>query len=153
MELNGTDQQIGSLSGAAGSYIDLGGATLNVSGGGTTTFAGTIYGTGGFTYSGGGTLILSGADTHTGTTTVTSGWLQAGATDALSANTAYIVTSGGALEIGGDQTIASLSGGGEVIGNGTLTVGGDGTSTTFSGTLEDEDAPASWDSTKPAMAR
>ena len=139
LELNGTDQQIGSLSGAAGSYIDLGGATLNVSGGGTTTFAGTIYGTGGFTYSGGGTLILSGADTHTGTTTVTSGWLQAGATDALSANTAYIVTSGGALEIGGDQTIASLSGGGEVIGNGTLTVGGDGTSTTFSGTLEDED--------------
>ena len=137
LELNGTDQQIGSLSGAAGSYVDLGGATLTVSGGGTTTFAGTIYGTGGFTYSGGGTLILSGADTHTGTTTVTSGWLQAGATDALSANTAYIVTSGGALEIGGDQTIASLSGDGGVTGSGTLTVGGNGTSTTFCGTLGD----------------
>jgi fibronectin-binding autotransporter adhesin len=139
LELNGTDQQIGSLSGARGSYVDLGGATLTVGGSGNTAFAGTIYGTGGFVYSGGSTLTLSGANSYSGTTTVSAGTLQAGSAGAFSSNSDYVVTS--TLDLNSySPTIGSLAGSGTVTDSAASTTSvltvGDGISTAFSGVIQ-----------------
>ena len=76
----GANQTVASVSGAGTATIALGANTLTVSGTGSTTFSGTITGTGGsLTKSGsGGTLTLSGAsaNTYSGTTTVSGGVLE-----------------------------------------------------------------------------
>ena len=76
----GADQTVASVSGAGTSTIALDANNLAVSGTGSTTFSGTITGTGGsLTKSGsGGTLTLSGAsaNTYSGTTTVSGGVLE-----------------------------------------------------------------------------
>ena len=145
LDLNGADQEIGSLAGDAGSYLNLGGATLTTGNlDSSTTFAGTIFGSGNLTKTGTGTFTLSGANTNAGIVTVSAGTLQAGASGAFSPNSSFAVGSSGALDLNGfDQTIASLSGGGTVINSATaavtnaLTVGDDNSSSTFSGVLED----------------
>ncbi len=69
LDLNGTAQTIGSLTGVAGSIVTNG--SLTVGGDGTsTTFAGVISGAGTLTKTGAGTLTLSGANTYTGATTI-----------------------------------------------------------------------------------
>src|SRR5262249_43385911 len=105
-------------------------------------YAGVISGTGTVTKSGTGTLTLSGANTYSGSTTISAGTLQAGATNGFSSPGAHTVASGAFLDLFGfNQTVGSLAGAGTVSNTGgagaTLTTGGDNTSTTFSGVIQD----------------
>jgi autotransporter-associated beta strand protein len=86
LDLNGTQQTIASLSGAAGGKVYLGGGGLTLGNTGSTTFAGTISDLGGATPNVGGTLtlngtgtqVLAGRNTYSGQTTVNAGALQLG---------------------------------------------------------------------------
>jgi outer membrane autotransporter protein len=101
------------------------------------TFPHNVSGTGNLEQIGTGTTILSGTNTYTGTTTITNGILQAGATNTLPMTTAVTVTTPGMLNLAGfDQSIGSLAGDGPVtLGSATLTTGNDNTDTTFSGVM------------------
>ena len=79
------------------------------------------------TKTGGGTLTLGGNNTYAGNTTVSVGTLKAGSITALSANSAFSVSSGAILDLGGfNNTIKSLSTATGTItnstGNATLTI-------------------------------
>eukprot|EP01036_Dinobryon_divergens_P036392 gene36393-47375_t len=89
----------------------------------------------GLTKAGAGTLVLSGANTYDGPTTLSTGTLSAGATNAFSAASAVTVASGATLGLNSfSQTIGSLAGTGNVsLGSATLTTGGDNSSTTWAG--------------------
>jgi autotransporter-associated beta strand protein len=116
---------------AGGGTIDAGSQFLSL--------LGPISGDGGLTKLGSGSLNVS-QSIYGGPTLVSQGTLFGIRADALSANSAYTVSAGGRLLLGGDETIGSLAGGGSVTISGgeavTLTVGGDNSSTTFSGSLE-----------------
>ncbi|HYZ45185.1 MAG TPA: autotransporter domain-containing protein, partial [Xanthobacteraceae bacterium] len=92
---------------------------------------------GGLIKVGTGTLTLSGANTYTGPTAVNAGTLQAGAVNAFSSASAFMIARGATLDLAGfNQTIGSLAGAGAVtLGAATLTTNGDGSDTTFSGTI------------------
>ena len=67
------------------------------------------------------TLTLTGANTYSGDTVVNAGILLAGAANTLSANSKMIVNS--TLDLaGGDQTVAGLSGNGDIINSGVAAV-------------------------------
>ena len=101
----------GSLAGAPGSVINLGGKNLNVGGDNTsTTFAGILTNTGVLTKSGAGTLTLSGNNTYTGATVVSAGsMIVNGSTAAGSILTVNSgATLGGSGTIGGATTISGI---------------------------------------------
>jgi autotransporter-associated beta strand protein len=77
LDLNGKNETIDALNGAAGSSITLGIGTLTVGANNENifTYAGTSSGTGGLTKAGSGILILSGANAYTGDTTIKAGEL------------------------------------------------------------------------------
>ncbi len=101
---------------------------------GAGTYAGNLSGTGTVTKSGAGAATFSGTNSYTGTTTVGAGTLIAGGTG-IGDTSAVTVASGALLQLGGDETIGSLAGAGDLnTAAFTLTTGGDGTSTDFSGT-------------------
>ena len=134
----------GGISSSKTVTLNAGGGTFLADSGTTSSLSGTISGTGSFTKDGAGTLILSGMNTYSGATNVAAGTLQAGSATALSANSAFTVTS--LLDLHGfSNTIGSLSGNGTVTNNGAaravLTVGNANTSTTFGGLLEDGPGP------------
>ena len=73
-DLNSFNQTIGSLAGAGS--VTLGAATLTTGSDNTsTTFSGTISGTGGLTKIGAGTLVLTGNNPYSGATAVNGGRL------------------------------------------------------------------------------
>ena len=76
--LNGHNQTVGTLSGTGGS-IALGGNTLTTNSASTSSYAGSLLGSGGLGKQGAGTLILTGTNTYSGTTTISAGTLQVGA--------------------------------------------------------------------------
>jgi autotransporter-associated beta strand protein len=87
-----------------------------------------------------GTLTINGPSTYTGTTTVLSGMMAAGVTNAFAPTSAFTVLSGATLDLRSfNQVIGSLAGIGTVTSNGmgpaTLTTGNDNTNTIFSGTI------------------
>jgi autotransporter-associated beta strand protein len=137
LDLNGTTQNIGALSG--GGTVLLGSGTLLAGASNTaTTFAGAISGPGSFLKVGTGTMTLTGPDhAYTGSTTILSGTLQLAGSGRLPAETAVTVSSGATFDLTNtSQTIGSLAGDGTVLlGGGTLTAGTDNTSTTFAGPL------------------
>ncbi len=112
------------------------GKTLTVTQTAGTTYAGTIYGGGGFTLASASNnvLQLSGNSLYTGTTTINGGTLQINTNNALPTGSALVFAtsvSGGTaatLNLNGNvQTVASLSGGSATAGfittgGGTLTV-------------------------------
>jgi autotransporter-associated beta strand protein len=103
LDVNGLQQTIGSLTGAAGSAVTLGSGQLTVSTLASTSFDGSISGSGGsFTKQGLGTLSLGGANTYTGPTTINLGTLRVNGSIAGAAT----VNSGGVL--GGSGSIAGL---------------------------------------------
>jgi len=123
----------------SGSTVNTTGSiSNNASGGGVTTISAAIGSNvaGIIQNSGSSTLTLSGTNTYHGTTTVNSGVLKAGTTQALGVNSAVTLAnvSGAILDITGYNTaIGSLTGGGASGGNitlgaATLTIGGDATS-------------------------
>src|SRR5262249_56547591 len=115
-----------------GNIVNNAGLTFNRSD--ALTYAGVISGTGTVTKSGANTLTLSGANTYSGSTTISAGTLQAGATNAFSSASAHTVASGAFLDLFGfNQTIGSLAGAGTVTnagGAGATRTTGDNTSTT-----------------------
>lgn len=77
LDLNGFNQTLGSLAGSGD--VALGSAILTVGiSNASTTFSGTINGSGGLTKQGSGTLSVTSANTYTGDTTVSAGTLQFG---------------------------------------------------------------------------
>ena len=135
----GANQTIKDLTGVAGTNIVLGTGTLTAGTANSTSFAGVISGSGGFTKQGAGTLTLSGANTFTGQTTINGGTLSASVTNALSPNSVVTVASGATLDLASNaqnagSTIAGLAGAGSVQLNvaNQLTVN-QAVSTTFSG--------------------
>jgi fibronectin-binding autotransporter adhesin len=143
LDLHGYNNTIHSLVGS-GSVTNNGtaAAVLTLSSD-STLFSGNLSdGTArlGLTLDAGGTMVLSGNNTYSGTTTLTSVGLEAESTTAFSPNSAFVLNGGSHLDLNGySNSIASLSGSGDVINEGSsaaiLTVG-DSTSTTFSGIIE-----------------
>ncbi|MGB3041687.1 MAG: autotransporter domain-containing protein, partial [Xanthobacteraceae bacterium] len=138
LDLNNFDQEVRALSGTG--HVALGGGTLTIGGvDASSTFSGSIDGSGGLAKIGTGTFTLAGANTYTGLTQVFSGGvLRADAANAFAAGSAHEVASGATLDLNNfDQTIGSLIGGGTVkLGNGVLTTGGNNASTAFNGAIE-----------------
>jgi autotransporter-associated beta strand protein len=108
----GQVQPLGSLSGVAGSLLKLtaGGVAVG-SDNASTTFAGSISGTGGFTKQGTGTLVLNGANLFTGPLTVTAGTLYANGSSASATGTVTVATGatlGGTGTLGGVATLSGI---------------------------------------------
>ena len=106
---------------------------------GQLNLGGVISGSQDLTKGGPGTLVLGGANTYTGTTTISAGTLQEGASNAIPSTSD--VTDNGTLDLGGySPTIGALSGSGtvtsSVAGSVTLTVGATNHSGTFSGVIQ-----------------
>ena len=145
--MSATSQTFASLTGVDGSLISLGGNTLIVGDGTSTTFAGVISGTGGFTKQGSGTLTLTGSNSYTGATTIAEGSLVLTSGGVLSDSTPVNITGAtGVLDLSGmtatSQTLGSLAGvagSSVVIGSKSLTVGGDNSTTTFAGVISGTD--------------
>ena len=125
-------ETVGSLAGQG--RVALGSARLTAGGdGSSTSFAGTLDGTGGLTKAGAGTLTLSGTNTYTGGTTIAAGTLQVGA-GGTSGSLVGDVTNAGTLAFNraDDTTFAgTVSGTGALAkrGAGTLTLTGANTYT------------------------
>ena len=120
-DLNSLAETVGSIAG--GGNITLGTATLTAGGDGTsTTFSGTIGGTGGFTKTGAGALTLSGTNTYTGATTISAGTLRASGGSAIADTSAVTLANiaSAALDLSASETVGTLSGGGAAGGNLTL---------------------------------
>ena len=124
LDLNDTAQAIDSLSGVAGSQVQLGLGRLTVGAAGDSSFAGTISDVGGassqvggsLVKTGGGKLTLDGNSTFTGATTVNGGTLSL-VTGRLYAshgwgNAPVTVTGGAVLEVGAWGDSGSQSAGG-----------------------------------------
>lgn len=123
LDLAGLNQSIGSLAGAG--TVTLGSAVLTTGGdNSSTSFSGTISGTGGLTKTGTGTLTLTGTNSYGGDTTIAGGTLIInGSLASSSVSVGAGTTLGGSGSILGAVTVAF--GGTLSAGNspGTLTVG------------------------------
>jgi autotransporter-associated beta strand protein len=134
LDVNGTVQQIGSLSGPAGAAVTLGAGQLTVNSANSTQFAGAISGAGGsLVRDGTGALTLAGANTYTGPTTVNGGALRLATTGSVSSATALTVN-GGTLDVAAGRAAAvtfpsvNVGAGGNVDLNDNDLVIGNGTS-------------------------
>ena len=136
-------ETIGALDGVVGTTIEVA-ATLTTNTGSTTTFAGSITGTGsgGLIKDGAGTLTLSGNNTFLGDVQLNGGVLDLSGGSALADTVAVTLanTAGVILSLQTNETIGSLAGGGTAGGQvalnaNTLTTGGNGLNRQFSGVI------------------
>jgi len=141
LNLNGFSNTISALSGSTGGNVILENATLSVSNTTATTYAGSTTGAGGLTMlltsTGIFTLSGSGTNTYSGETTLLAGTLQAGATNAFSANSDFVISSPAILSLNNfNNVIGSLSGvsGAVQLGSGTLSFS-DNMSTAYAGSI------------------
>ncbi|HEX4052694.1 MAG TPA: autotransporter-associated beta strand repeat-containing protein [Tepidisphaeraceae bacterium] len=113
LDLNNQVQTIGSLAGVAGSSVLLGSGTLTTGGNNTsTTFAGSISGSGGLIKQGTGTMTLDGVNSYTGGTKVADATLVIGANGALAPGNVTIGDGNAVLQLAantGGESISSLS--------------------------------------------
>lgn len=119
--------------------------TLGVNNG-SGTFSGALTNSaaaGNFTKIGSGTQTFAGSATYTGATSINAGTWQAGAVNAFSPNSGFVIANVATATLnlaGFDNAIGSLAGGGAVgggvtLGSGILTVGGSNASTSYDGVL------------------
>jgi autotransporter-associated beta strand protein len=107
LDINNLSETLGSLSGGGG--VSLGSGILTTGGNGTsTTFSGTIDGSGGLVKSGSGTWTLSGANTYSGATAVNAGVLAISHASALGASAGgTAVASGATLQISNNIAVSA----------------------------------------------
>ncbi|HEX5686611.1 MAG TPA: autotransporter-associated beta strand repeat-containing protein, partial [Ideonella sp.] len=111
-------------------------ASSTLSASANATLSGTVSGTGALAKTGASTLTLSGSNTYSGAITVSAGGLTVSGGSAIGDTAALVLGAGTTLTLaGGNETIGSLSGSGNVVLGYRLTLGGDNTSTTFSGVI------------------
>ena len=143
LDLNGCNLSITQLIGGGpiGGNILLGDGNLSVTSimATTTSYAGSISGTGGLTKDGGHTLELTGSNTYTGLTSVRGGTLRLAGPNTLSDTGRVVLANNSTLELAGDETIGSLRADSsspllDLQGH-ILTLGGDNSSITYAGRL------------------
>ncbi|WP_304350731.1 Ig-like domain-containing protein, partial [Comamonas testosteroni] len=111
-------------------------ASSTVSASANATLSGSITGTGGLTKTGASTLTLSGSNNYSGATTVSAGGLSLSGGSSISDTGTVTLAAGTTLSLaGGNETIGSLAGSGNVSLAYRLTLGGDNTSTSYSGVI------------------
>jgi len=104
ISLSGVDQTIQSLSGVAGTTVQLGGNNLTVGSAASTTFAGTIDSTtGGLIKQGSGTLTLTFINTYSGGTTINAGLINFNSL--ANFGTGAITLNGGGLQWASGNTL------------------------------------------------
>ena len=140
-DLNGSSQSVGSLAGVAGALVLDSGALTTGWNNSTTSFAGTISGSGSLITVGSGSLLtLTGSNSYTGGTSITAGILQLAGTGTLGSTGGALSLTGGTLDLGATaQSVLTLNGTtGTILNNGggtaALTVGNSGS---FSGLIAD----------------
>ena len=113
LDMDGSDQTVGSLSGSAGATVANSYSTVRDVDGGpvsgsTMTFAGNIIGHNALALSGSGELTLSGSNTYSGGTTVSGGTLDIAAASALPSKGLVTISDGGRLVLGSGSGIGAL---------------------------------------------
>jgi autotransporter-associated beta strand protein len=134
-DANGFAQTFSDLEGSG--KINVGSAGLGFQPTGSSSYAGQMQGTGGFTMSGAGVLTLTGNNTYGGTTAIEAGTVKLGAAGALPPNTPLQLSAGAMLDLNGNAvTVGQLGGAGYVaLGSAALTVNQSG-NTTFTGVMQ-----------------
>ena len=123
---------LAALDGAGPASVDL-----TLGGAGAAALTGTIGAQiGQLLKDGAGRLSLSGANAYTGSSRVSAGTLATTAANRLPAGTVLTVDLAATFSLGGDQTLASIAGSGQVaLAAGALSLGGDNSSASFDGML------------------
>ena len=99
----------GSITGTTGTLTTA--LTATVATGVTSSVSAILAGSSGLTKNGSGTLALSGANTYTGTTTVNGGTLETVGNEVLAnAGTVALVNAGSTFKLGGNESVAALTG-------------------------------------------
>ena len=133
LDLNGTSQTIGNLSGTGGTILNSASSTTNSltigsGGNGGGNFAGSISSGGGvlsLVKTGAGTITLSGTNTYTGPTLINGGTLALSGTGLMSGTPIITIASGATFDVSGLTTTLSLGAGQTLAGTGaTGTVNG-----------------------------
>ena len=122
--------------GTISNNITINNDSASISNANAVTLSGVLSGSNAMTKAGAGTLTLSGTNTHNGAVTVSAGGLTLVGGSSIGDSSAVTVDSGATLTLaGGNETIGSLAGAGNVVLGYRLTAGGDNTDTTFSGVI------------------
>jgi autotransporter-associated beta strand protein len=119
----GADQTIASLVGDANASLNLSTHSLTINTTTTTTYSGSLSGSGDLVKSGSGTQTLAGdGSAFTGTATINAGTLKASAANALGGNSTLIVNTGGSLLVTADEALgaADITLASATTGNGTV---------------------------------
>ena len=116
------NEQVGNIAGSGA--IQLGANALMLGGGTSSSFSGTISGTGSLAIFGGTSLTLTGAQAYTGVTQV-GGTLTLAGSNLLADASSLSIQAGGIVDLGaGNDTIAEATIAGTLNGTGTLTATG-----------------------------
>ena len=147
LDLNGTSQTIGNLSGTGGTILNSAASTTNSltigsGGNGGGNFAGSISAGGGvlsLIKTGAGTIALSGTNTYTGPTLINGGTLALSGAGLMSGTPAITIASGATFDVSGLATPLSLGAGQTLAGtgatgtvNGSLNLGSGGLALNYS---------------------